>query len=136
VGSNTVHLLVVDAHRGARPMPATSHELELQLAQHLEADGRVGRRGADALVEFVGSCLQVAEDQGVEQLLAFATSALRDAPNGTAVLDRVRAETGADLEMLQGADEAALTFLAVRRWFAGPPAACSLRRLAGAQVHR
>jgi len=117
VGSNTVHLLVVDAHRGARPMPATSHKLELQLAQHLEADGRVGRRGADALVEFVGSCLQVAEDQGVEQLLAFATSALRDAPNGTAVLDRVRAETGADLEVLQGADEAALTFLAVRRWF-------------------
>ena len=117
VGSNTVHLLVVDAHPGARPLPATSHKLELQLAQHLEADGRVGRAGADALVEFVASCLQVAEDQGVERLLAFATSALRDAPNGTAVLDRVRAETGAELRVLEGADEAALTFLAVRRWF-------------------
>jgi exopolyphosphatase/guanosine-5'-triphosphate,3'-diphosphate pyrophosphatase len=117
VGSNTVHLLVVDAHAGARPMPATSHKEELQLAQHLEADGRVGRKGADALVAFVASCLQVAEDQGVEQLLSFATSALREAPNGEEVLGRVRAETGADLQVLAGADEAALTFLAVRRWF-------------------
>jgi exopolyphosphatase / guanosine-5'-triphosphate,3'-diphosphate pyrophosphatase len=117
VGSNTVHLLVVDAHPGARPMPATSHKVELQLAQHLLPDGRVGAEGADALVEFVASCLEVAEDQGVEQLLAFATSALRDAPNGEEVLLRVRTETGADLQVLTGADEAALTFLAVRRWF-------------------
>jgi exopolyphosphatase/guanosine-5'-triphosphate,3'-diphosphate pyrophosphatase len=117
VGSNTVHLLVVDAHAGARPMPATSHKVELQLAQHLEADGQVGRAGADALVEFVASCLVVAEDQGVEQLLAFATSALREAPNGVEVLARVRAETGTDLRVLTGPEEAALTFLAVRRWF-------------------
>ncbi|MBI4943897.1 MAG: Ppx/GppA family phosphatase [Actinobacteria bacterium] len=117
VGSNTVHLLVVDAHPGARPMPATSHKLELQLAQHLLADGRIGRAGEKALVEFVGSCLEVADDQGVEQMLAFATSALREAPNGDEVLANVRATTGVDLQVLTGDDEAALTFLAVRRWY-------------------
>jgi len=88
-----VHLLVVDAHPGAQPLPATSHKIELQLAQYLHPDGRVGRKGADALVDFVRSCLDVAEDQGVEELLAFATSALREAPNGEEVLEQVRVET-------------------------------------------
>ncbi len=117
VGSNTVHLLVVDAHPGARPWPASSHKVELQLAQHLEPDGRIAADGRDALVRFVHSCLEVAEDQGVEEMLAFATSALRDAPNGEDVLARVRRETGVDLRVLPGGDEAGLTFLAVRRWF-------------------
>ena len=34
VGSNTVHLLVVDAYQGARPLPAFSHKTELPLAAH------------------------------------------------------------------------------------------------------
>ncbi len=117
VGSNTVHLLVVDAHPGARPLPATSHKLELQLAQHLLPDGRVGARGADALVAFVAECLDVAEDAGVQEVLAFATSALREAPNGEEVLRRVCLETGVDLRVLPGRAEAELTFLAVRRWY-------------------
>ena len=117
VGSNTVHLLVVDAHPGARPWPAYSHKAEMRLAEHLNGDGSIARKGADRLVSFVAEALVVAEDRGVEDLLAFATSAMREAPNGTDVLDRVRTETGADLKVLPGEDEARLTFLAVRRWF-------------------
>lgn len=117
VGSNTMHLLVVDAHPGARPWPATSHKLELQLAQNLLPDGRVTVGGVDALIRFIASCLDVADDQGVEEMLAFATSAIRDAPNGEDVLRRVRGETGVDLRVLPGGEEAQLTFLAVRRWF-------------------
>ncbi|NKS14637.1 hypothetical protein GS580_27625 [Rhodococcus hoagii] len=49
--------------------------------------------------------------------MAFATSAVRDANNSEAVLSRVRAETGVNLEVLSGVDEARLTFLAVRRWY-------------------
>ena len=66
VGSNTVHLLVMDAHPGARPLPATSHKIELQLAQHLLDDGTVAAAGADAIVRFVGDCLQFAEDHGAQ----------------------------------------------------------------------
>ncbi len=117
IGSNTVHLLVVDAHPGARPLPATSHKEELQLASHLLADGSIAADGADALVRFVASCLDVADEQGAEGILAFATSALREAPNGEAVLRRVREETGVDLQVLPGGAEAELTFLAVRRWY-------------------
>lgn len=117
VGSNTVHLLVVDAHPGARPLPADSHKEELRLAEHLLVDGRVGHRGVQSLVSFIGSCLELAEDRGVEDLMAFATSALREAPNGEQVLAEVRDRTGVDLQVLSGDDEAGLTFLAVRRWY-------------------
>jgi exopolyphosphatase/pppGpp-phosphohydrolase len=69
VGSNTVHLLVVDAHPGARPWPAASHKVELRLAEHLTGDGLIDDPGADRLVEFVGEALQVAEDSGCEDIL-------------------------------------------------------------------
>jgi exopolyphosphatase/guanosine-5'-triphosphate,3'-diphosphate pyrophosphatase len=117
VGSNTVHLLVVDAHRGARPLPASSHKTELRLAEHLRDDGSIDEAGAGRLVTAFKDALVVAEDQGSEDMMAFATSALREAPNGPEVLGRVREETGVDLEVLTGRDEARLTFLAVRRWF-------------------
>ncbi|WP_374968039.1 Ppx/GppA phosphatase family protein [Terrabacter sp. BE26] len=117
IGSNTVHLLVVDAHPGAQPLPAFSHKTELRLSESLEADGRVSKATTDRLVAFLRECLVVAEDQGVGDLFAFATSALRESPNGEAVVARVRDETGIELEALSGADEARMTFLAVRRWF-------------------
>jgi exopolyphosphatase / guanosine-5'-triphosphate,3'-diphosphate pyrophosphatase len=117
VGSNTVHLLVVDAHEGARPLPAHSDKAELRLAEHLTNDGLIDDTGQSRLIECVQHALEVAEDRGTEDLVAFATSALRDAPNGPEVLAAVRDETGVDLEVLTGNDEARLTFLAVRRWF-------------------
>ncbi|GCB47071.1 exopolyphosphatase [Streptomyces sp. NL15-2K] len=116
VGSNTVHLLVVDAHPGARPLPAHSHKAELRLAQLLD-DGAIGPDGVEKLITVVQEALQAAEDKGVEDLLPFATSAVREATNADDVLARVQDETGVELQVLTGADEARLTFLAARRWF-------------------
>lgn len=117
VGSNTVHLLVVDAHRGAHPLPATSLKDELRLSELRTNDGRISVAGRDRLVGLVDTARVHAEEYGVEDLVAFATSAIREAPNGAEVLDRVRAETGVDLQVLGGEEEACMTFLAARRWF-------------------
>ena len=117
VGSNTVHLLVVDAYHGAAPRSTYSYKTELRLAELLEPDGRIGDDGARDLAAFVGAAAEVAETKGAEELLAFATSAIREAPNGDEVITRVRAQTDVDLQVLSGPDEARLTFLAVRRWF-------------------
>ncbi|MEV6292447.1 Ppx/GppA phosphatase family protein [Streptomyces sp. NPDC004059] len=117
VGSNTVHLLVVDAHPGARPLPAHSHKAELRLAQLLDESGAIDNDGIHKLVAVVQDALQAAEDKGVEDLLPFATSAVREATNADDVLARVEQETGVRLQVLAGAEEARLTFLAVRRWF-------------------
>ncbi len=117
IGSNTGHLLVVDAHGGAAPMPASSYKEPLRLAEHLDENGAVAQRGIDALTDFVRNALQLAEDKGCEEIYAFATSAVRDAVNSDAVLEHVRQHTGATVKVLAGEDEARLTFLAVRRWF-------------------
>ncbi|WP_434581816.1 Ppx/GppA phosphatase family protein [Carbonactinospora thermoautotrophica] len=117
VGSNTVHLLVVDAHHGARPQPAYSYKTELRLAELLDDHGRLGEKSMRCLEQAVAEAMRVAEDKGVEELLAFATSAIREAVNGEEVIERVRRDTGVELAVLPGGDEARLTFLAVRRWF-------------------
>ncbi|MDX6326042.1 MAG: exopolyphosphatase / guanosine-5-triphosphate,3-diphosphate pyrophosphatase, partial [Nocardioidaceae bacterium] len=116
IGSNTGHLLVVDAHGGAAPLPAYSLKRPLRLAEHLR-DGGLAESGIAALSDFVSAALQVAVDKGCEEMLGFATSAVRDATNSDAVLERVRREAGVDIQVLPGEDEARLTFLAVRRWF-------------------
>ncbi len=117
VGSNTVHFLVVDAYPGARPLPAFSHKVELRLAAHLEPDNTLSAVGEKRLTTVVSEAMRIAEDKGVEEVIAFATSAVREAVNGDDVLARVRERTGAEIKVLAGDHEARLTFLAARRWF-------------------
>jgi exopolyphosphatase / guanosine-5'-triphosphate,3'-diphosphate pyrophosphatase len=117
VGSNTVHLLVVDAYPGARPWPAFSHKAEIRLADHLENGGRLSAKGEQQLLVFVEEALRIAEDKGVEDFVGFATSAVRDAVNGDEVLQRITERTNARINVLGGEEEARLTFLAARRWF-------------------
>ncbi len=117
VGSNTVHLLVVDAHRGAQPTPQLSRSSALRLAEHIDKRGNLAVEGADALVGAVIGARRQAKELHCAELLAFATSAVRDARNSADVLERVRIEAGVDLNVLTGEEEARLTFLAARRWF-------------------
>jgi exopolyphosphatase / guanosine-5'-triphosphate,3'-diphosphate pyrophosphatase len=117
VGSNTVHLLVVDAHQGARPVPAFSHKAELRLGDHLDDENRLTEDCAVQLRDFVDEALRIAEDKGVQEFLAFATSAVRDAANGLELLGQIQQETDVEIKVLPGPDESRLTFLAARRWF-------------------
>ena len=117
VGSNTVHLLVVDAHPGSHPDPVRSHKTELRLAELIGPDGSLGEGGRDLLTKAVNDAAVAAREEEVDDLVAFATSAVRDATDGAEAIEAVRAATGVDLVVLSGEDEAAMTFLAVRRWF-------------------
>ncbi len=117
VGSNTVHLLVVDAHRGGHPTPMSSTKSPLRLAESIDDAGKLTRRGAGKLIATVEEFSKIARSSGCAEVMAFATSAVRDARNSEEVLARVRAETGVDLRVLSGSDESRLTFLAVRRWY-------------------
>lgn len=116
VGSNTVHLLLVDAHYGGAPIPASKLKIPLRLAEHLTADGAIDEGAIDDLTKFISESTVLAEDMGATQVMAFATSAIRDATNTDEVLAKVLDRTGVELQVLSGDDEARLTFLAVRRW--------------------
>ena len=117
VGSNTVHLLVVDARRGGHPTPMSSTKASLRLAEAIDGNGKLTRKGADKLIGTLDEFAKIAASSGCAELMAFATSAVRDAKNSEEVLARVHAETGVALQVLSGVDESRLTFLAVRRWY-------------------
>ncbi len=106
VGSNTVHLLVVDAHRGGHPTPMSSTKATLRLAEATDSAGKITKRGAEKLISTLDEFAKIAD-----------SSAVRDAGNSDDVLARVRKETGVELRVLTGVDESRLTFLAVRRWY-------------------
>jgi exopolyphosphatase/guanosine-5'-triphosphate,3'-diphosphate pyrophosphatase len=95
----------------------SSTKSSLRLAEAIDDSGRLTRRGADKLVDTVDEFAKIAASSGCAELMAFATSAVRDAKNSEEVLARVRSQTGVDLQVLTGVDESRLTFLAVRRWY-------------------
>jgi exopolyphosphatase/guanosine-5'-triphosphate,3'-diphosphate pyrophosphatase len=117
VGSNTVHLLIVDAYAGAAPIPALSQKYELRLAEQLKNDGDLKKSSVKSLIEVLHDCNKFIEEHDCDELLAFATSAIRESKNSDAILEKIKTETGIDLQVLDGEHEAILTFLAVRRWF-------------------
>jgi exopolyphosphatase/guanosine-5'-triphosphate,3'-diphosphate pyrophosphatase len=117
VGSNTVHLLIVDAYAGAAPIPALSQKYELRLAEQLKNDGDLKKSSVKSLIEVLHECNKFIEEHDCDELLAFATSAIRESKNSDSILEKIKTETGIDLQVLDGEHEAILTFLAVRRWF-------------------
>lgn len=117
IGSNTGHLQLVDAYPGARPIPFASHKEPLQLVTMLDAAGNITESGQRSLMDFVTGARQFAAEHQADDLLAFCTSAIREAGNGEDVIDRIRKTTGVVLTELSGPQEAAATFQAVRRWF-------------------
>ncbi|AIJ32727.1 Ppx/GppA family phosphatase [Corynebacterium imitans] len=117
VGSNTVHLVAVDAHAGGRPTPMSDWKQPLRLVEQLDADGNIEDKGVNKLIDAVDEARGLAENLKCDELLAFATSAVRSATNSEAVLKKVEKKTGVKLKVISGEEEARSTFQAVRRWY-------------------
>ena len=116
VGSNTIHLQVMDAHPGARPTPATNYKVELRLTEYLNGAGEISKTGIDLLNAAISEAGAHAAENQTDEILAFATSALREAKNGSQIIAEINTMFEIDLQVLGGNDEASMTFLAVRRW--------------------
>ena len=114
MGSNSFHLLVVDAH------PDGSFDVLLREKDVLRLGEGVTRTGGipDADVERVLDTMRrfagMAASIGATATVACATSAMREAENSAAVVDLIREETGIDVEVISGKREAELIFSAVR----------------------
>lgn len=117
VGSNSVHLEVIDAHHSAPPLAHNSFKHEIKLTEYLNEQNEISREGIEALVNSISESCRDASVLNLDETLAFATSAIREAENCNQVLFEVRERTGVDLQVLTGEEEAQFTFLAVRRWF-------------------
>ena len=117
VGSNTVHLQVVDTSPGARPNPTFNYKEELRLTQYISDDNQVSQEGIDKLRSSIKRAIEQSASVQTQELLPFATSALREAENGEEIIKSINKDFRIDLQVLSGEEEARLTFLAARRWF-------------------
>ena len=89
----------------------------MKLVEYLDKDNNLSKKGIDKLTGYVAESKELVEQMKCEEMISFATSAVRDAANADEVLAHVEKETGIKLQILSGEDEARLTFLAVRRWY-------------------
>ena len=117
VGSNTIHLQVVDTHPGARPNPTFNHKVELRLTEYLTQENNISQEGIAELRLAIKNAIVHSKSVKTEELLPFATSALREASNGAEIIAAINKDFEIDLQVLTGEEEARLTFLAARRWF-------------------
>ena len=117
VGSNTVHLQIVDTAPGARPNPTFNYKEELRLTQYISAENLLSDEGVEKLRGCIKRVIEQSSSVKTQELLPFATSALREARNGEEVIKSINKDFHIDLQVLSGEEEAKLTFLAARRWF-------------------
>jgi exopolyphosphatase/guanosine-5'-triphosphate,3'-diphosphate pyrophosphatase len=117
VGSNSVHLEVIDGHRSGPPIPYKSFKHDIKLTDFIDPQGDLSAIGISSLLRAISESTSEAEKLELDELLAFATSAIREANNSERVLREVLDQTGVDLQVLSGDEEAQFTFLAARRWF-------------------
>lgn len=116
VGSNTIHLQVVDGHLGGPPIPNSSHKSVIRLTEYLDDEGAITDLGIDRITDAILSNMKSAAHLDIDELLAFATSAIREATNSDQVISHVNKACNIDLQVLSGEEEARFTFLAARRW--------------------
>jgi exopolyphosphatase/guanosine-5'-triphosphate,3'-diphosphate pyrophosphatase len=117
VGSNTVHLQVVDTSPGARPNPTFNYKEELKLTQYITEENLISDEGIEKLRSSIKRAIEQSASVQTQELLPFATSALREASNGEKIISSINKDFHIDLQVLTGEEEAKLTFLAARRWF-------------------
>src|SRR5579875_734366 len=114
LGSNSFHLLVVEARPDGSFVPLVREKEMLRLGDVVAREGRLTDEAVESAIEVVRRFRTLAEAQGAEELVAYGTAALREAANGPEVADRIEAETGVRVQVVNGIREAQLVFEAIR----------------------
>jgi exopolyphosphatase/guanosine-5'-triphosphate,3'-diphosphate pyrophosphatase len=114
LGSNSFHLLVADAHPDGSFEPLARDKEMLRLGSVVAKNGAVGDEAAAAAVETVARFKALAVSLNADEIVACATSALREARDSLAVVDRIEEQTGVKVRVISGKEEARLIFDAVR----------------------
>ncbi|MGH9152738.1 MAG: HD domain-containing protein [Acidimicrobiales bacterium] len=114
LGSNSFHLLVAESRPDGSFVPVLREKEMLRLGEVVARTGRLGEEAGGRALEAVARFRALAEAAGVDEVVACATSAIREADDGAELVDRLRAEAGVDVRVISGREEAALIFRAVQ----------------------
>ncbi|MDQ1383811.1 MAG: exopolyphosphatase / guanosine-5-triphosphate,3-diphosphate pyrophosphatase [Actinomycetota bacterium] len=126
LGSNSFHLLVADVHVDGTFTAVAREKEMLRLGDDVARHGRIPPATADRAIAAVRRLRQLADALGAREFIAKATSAIRTAANGPELIDRIESETGVEVEVINGDEEARLVFAAIRASVVlePPPALC------------
>ncbi|HEX6595615.1 MAG TPA: hypothetical protein VF045_01680, partial [Acidimicrobiales bacterium] len=114
LGSNSFHLLVADASADGSFDPVLREKEMLRLGDVVARTGRLSDDAVEQALETVRRFRALSEAAGVEQIVACATSAIREADNGAELVSRFATEAGVTVRVISGREEAALIFRAVQ----------------------
>lgn len=113
IGSNAVRLLVNDIiHENENPYfkKASLIRVPIRLGADVFKTGKISKENVVRLLEAMQAYKLLMQVHQVTDYRAFATSAMREASNGEKVAAMIRAETGVDLQIIDGMIEAELLF--------------------------
>ncbi len=114
IGSNAARLLISDVIPGTRPAPEFLKialvRVPLRLGFDVFDKGEISPAKANNVVKTIQSYKLLLDVYGVKHLVACATSAMRDASNGPEIIKRVKAETGIDIKIISGQEEASFIY--------------------------
>src|SRR5207248_2525970 len=114
LGSNSFHLLVVEAHEDGTLETVMREKESLRLGELVARSGLIDDEALGRCVDSARRLRALAVAAGAEVISVAATSALRDADNGGDVIAAIREGTGLDVRLISGADEARLVYEAIR----------------------
>jgi exopolyphosphatase/guanosine-5'-triphosphate,3'-diphosphate pyrophosphatase len=114
LGSNSFHLLVAETKPDGSFVRLVREKEFLRLGDRIGRDGMIGDAADDA-VAVVRRFKSLAEAEGATEIIALGTAALREAKDGSDLVDRIESEVGLHVKVVSGLLEAELIFEAVRR---------------------
>lgn len=110
IGSNALRLLINNViEQKDRPPVFKKSEIirvPVRLGEDAFVRGTISEKNTERLIKSIKAFDLLMEVYGVERYMACATSALRESRNGAQVAERVKAETGVDIEIINGQEEA------------------------------
>lgn len=115
VGSNTVLMLAVEVDETRRPRILAELARITRMGRGVDKNGRLDPGSAALTLATLEEFAAKAREVGAERVVAAATAALRDAADGAAFIAQLKERAGVDLQIIAGAEEAALSHLAVVR---------------------
>ncbi|GGR25404.1 exopolyphosphatase [Deinococcus ruber] len=110
VGTNSTHLLVAEARPGGF-LVLDALKDRTRLGECLDAQGNITDEGYTRLSRTLRQFRELAASLGVPELRVYATSAMRGAPNGEEVAQRLQREVGVYPQIISGEREGRLTYL-------------------------
>src|SRR5215467_2617230 len=113
IGSNSIHLVVVETDREKPFRVVASAKEVVRLGRSAARDQRLSAAAMDRAIDCLKRFRRVAESHGARELIAVATSAVREAANRDQFLARAAEEARIDIDLLSGIEEARLIALAV-----------------------